>query len=1012
MVSVRSSRRGRARAGGSARAHRRPRAGRRAAGPGATTRASAQSPQPEEPTPQTDASVPASDVTMIGATPEEPGAPRRERDVGRGTEKRARHRKNDRGDRALRRRIAAGRWPAEARRRIARRASSSTASPLAGQMTPHGAGVLAGALPKEGGGSQQAILVRKPGGAFEDHSGRHRRRRNAPARRRTAAAQRRSAVRRQARAADRAARRSRRRSRRAGRAGQRKAAGVEDQVLHWDGTQWTSEPIEIPTASQEEFRVLAIGASSPDERLAARAALLQSLLPGRRRGAVPARAEGEGEHAKWVWKPVTATGKARRSRTADGPGAGRRDARAVHASPAWASRRRSISQLLTVTSEGVWIDGRARRRPHAHAPRHDDDLLQARRRSERSRGHVEASWCLLPAARRRGAAVPVRTARSAARRVRRAASPGRVGSGRAVRRAGDHRAGRRREPAPGRRIVHARALARRGHAQRKPVPRRPARRGVQRARARAGWAADGMPVHLTTEPAASTPDALAGAVSPSPARRSRPSRARPSARSPAKRSRSATRARSRATSRARAGCPKACSAPASGSKRPRLRAVAWPTPNRAYAVGDHGQMWLWRGETGLWEKDPATPLNFRGNLLGVAFDPNNPACGYAVGSDRRSREAGTGRRCCATARPGPRKPRLPPQVQRRELHLDRVRRLGGDRRLPHAPEHHPRDNADRRPARQRRLRLAGRRRSGRGDRHGVPGAVAGLPDGGAAFTTVGGPDGPQRVSSANRPARPGRPAPRRCPARPPARSRCSAKGARCGRSSPAGGISNESEPQTPAPGFPPSYLEPFPPIAGGTGKRRVLRQTATGWSDETHELNPAGEPQGGYTYHDLPYRLDPILAVLVSSRRRRRAGRSAARSTPTNSSRPAIWSAIRPKARHRWAKARRRWRRKCRAQRCRGTQGRDVRDRRRRAVLGPVRGSRGRRIGPDVWLKEALRQAANTGARAFLYTGPRVTTAETQGPKTAGDPVRAGVRTLRADPRLESAPDLRGDLAV
>jgi len=64
---------------------------------------------------------------------------------------------------------------------------------------------------------------------------------------------------------------------------------------------------------------------------------------------------------------------------------------------------------------------------------------------------------------------------------------------------------------------------------------------------------------------------------------------------------------------------------------PRLRAVAWPTPMRAFAVGDIGQMWLWRGETGLWEPDPAAPRNFRGNLLGVAFDPASPARGYAVG---------------------------------------------------------------------------------------------------------------------------------------------------------------------------------------------------------------------------------------------------------------------------------------------------------------------------------------------------------------------------------------------
>lgn len=65
---------------------------------------------------------------------------------------------------------------------------------------------------------------------------------------------------------------------------------------------------------------------------------------------------------------------------------------------------------------------------------------------------------------------------------------------------------------------------------------------------------------------------------------------------------------------------------------PTLRAVAWPDPNRAFAVGNLGAMWIWRSETGLWEKDPATPLNgFQGNLDGIAFAPGNPGLGYAVG---------------------------------------------------------------------------------------------------------------------------------------------------------------------------------------------------------------------------------------------------------------------------------------------------------------------------------------------------------------------------------------------
>jgi hypothetical protein len=64
---------------------------------------------------------------------------------------------------------------------------------------------------------------------------------------------------------------------------------------------------------------------------------------------------------------------------------------------------------------------------------------------------------------------------------------------------------------------------------------------------------------------------------------------------------------------------------------PRLRGVAWPEAGRAYAVGDEGAMWLWRSDTGLWEPDPAQPLNFHDNLTAVAFSPLDPAIGYAVG---------------------------------------------------------------------------------------------------------------------------------------------------------------------------------------------------------------------------------------------------------------------------------------------------------------------------------------------------------------------------------------------
>jgi hypothetical protein len=66
---------------------------------------------------------------------------------------------------------------------------------------------------------------------------------------------------------------------------------------------------------------------------------------------------------------------------------------------------------------------------------------------------------------------------------------------------------------------------------------------------------------------------------------------------------------------------------------PRLRGVAWPRPELAFAVGDDGAMWRWRSVTGLWESDPGKPLNFDRQLTGVAFDPSDPDRGYAVGKD-------------------------------------------------------------------------------------------------------------------------------------------------------------------------------------------------------------------------------------------------------------------------------------------------------------------------------------------------------------------------------------------
>lgn len=65
--------------------------------------------------------------------------------------------------------------------------------------------------------------------------------------------------------------------------------------------------------------------------------------------------------------------------------------------------------------------------------------------------------------------------------------------------------------------------------------------------------------------------------------------------------------------------------------RPRLRGVAWPEPSRAHAVGDNGEMWVWQGATGLWERDEAAPPDIDVNFMGIAFQQGQPDRGYAIG---------------------------------------------------------------------------------------------------------------------------------------------------------------------------------------------------------------------------------------------------------------------------------------------------------------------------------------------------------------------------------------------
>lgn len=63
-----------------------------------------------------------------------------------------------------------------------------------------------------------------------------------------------------------------------------------------------------------------------------------------------------------------------------------------------------------------------------------------------------------------------------------------------------------------------------------------------------------------------------------------------------------------------------------------LRDVAWPTPQRAYAVGDHGELWAWDGPSDTWAQEQVLgPGPGQGaDFSSVAFSKVDPTRGFAV----------------------------------------------------------------------------------------------------------------------------------------------------------------------------------------------------------------------------------------------------------------------------------------------------------------------------------------------------------------------------------------------
>ena len=739
---------------------------------------------------------------------------------------------------------------------------------------------------------------------------------------------------------------------------------VEGRVLHWNGQKWTSEPIEVPAESSESLRVLALGASSP-----ANAWLLAQLAstPSYPAGAVALfrRVQKAGH---WSWKLVAMPNGAGAEKAAlTVPVAGAEPEPFSVFAPG--SPPAVKTQILTVTSEGVWIDGE---RADVKGAEHALTTMFFKPAPEgAAAGSVQSSWCELPQDAPAGTpqcvhglpeALPGGYSRSIAwangtpygERVITGLSEG---------------VSLRLEGESFTRVLTLGA----GH---EPFEDPGGQLGAAFSEPTEGWLGEsGPPVHLTTKPA---PSELA--PWPTPFRHPLLAIApQPGAPVGALTSEALAVGEDGAVARYKPGegwLPESLFGPGEQVERGvRLRAVAWPTPTRAYAVGDHGQMWLWRGETGLWEKDPATPLNFRDNMLGVAFDPSNPARGYAVGTS----EVGSGGVLLRYGKTWTEEA-LPPEVQ--GATFTSIAFAGSeaivayDKQVNVSEDHFVggllvNDGSG--------WRVDGEAAAVAGQ--GVPQTVAGLPDGGAAFTTTGGPEGP-RVYERQQAGAPWQATPVPLPGNA-GQLALFREGVALRAIVAGGGVGDLTQAQPPPLGSPPSLYPPVGAQSPGVASPLLLRQTPDGWSDESHELNPIKQLAGGYAGQDLPYRPDPVLAVLVDPTGMQgwavggnQGGLVEGLQTgdieryPVDGSTPegAGESPIPAQS----------------------EQEREVHEPLPAtfAVGGhaeceaPCAARARAGVGPQVWLTAALVLARRADARAFLYTGPSVTRGKVEGFRT------------------------------
>lgn len=711
--------------------------------------------------------------------------------------------------------------------------------------------------------------------------------------------------------------------------------GPEDRVLHWDGTHWASEAIEGLPVPSTGFRVLAIGASSTSN-----AWLLAQLSSGSRAVALYSRrAGGEGEAATWRPVALTPGQSTAEPQTLKIPVAGEPTEQPFTVAGT-GEPPSNKAQLLTVTQEGVWIDGE---RGDTPAPA----TMFFKPRNLES-GEVLSSWCNV--------------------------TSGTQGC--------DHTLPDALPTGPARSFAWADPSNPQGFGQRvitgllEGVSLRLEGASFTRVLALGGWKPDvggslgaafsepfdgwlgneQLPVHLTLHPQPSqlTPY-------PVPFRHALTAIApQPSAPVGALSSEALAVGDEGEVARYvpnEGWMPESLLGAGGRRATPRLRAVAWPIANRAYAVGEAGQMWMWSRETGFWEQDPATPVSFTGDLLGVAFDPNNPSRGYAVG------QAGV---LLAYGKSWSQEP-LPAEVA--GASFTSIAFAGSEAivayRIPHFQTlgegaHYTggllvNDGSGWRVDAEANTALGG----------AIPWAVAGLADGGAAISAEDLGSRPL-ILERNVADAPWQPT-----AVPYSGIEVPSSLAlfREGGALRVVGAGNApktlqldtSERQPPA-GFPPNLVRPYPLSSG-----YVLRQTSAGWSDETHERNNAQDPPGEYKLYDMVYQPDPTAALLVDPS----SGAGwAVGGTVNTADGGALETADIARYREATPPA--------------GFAPAPVQAAAGRAVfaiggnamcVATCADRANARIGPDVWLTSALEHAREVaGVRAFLDTGPRVTT--------------------------------------